>query len=235
MKKSITIADSLRTSVKPIQEKIFADSIVLGSIGNTTLPGKLTNVPFTQIPTSGQTAYVVGGLEVTKVLYNTTADITEETMEDAAIAVDASLEDSVTAQIRLQLEEKLVTDIKALSATVLVDAPDVRTTIIKLLTKFNPNVFTISMMTTVLVSYASYFELAFQGDPLTKQPNLKIVPCSSLLDVDVVILHAHGAVIGYDIKGVEVDRLAGKGAQSISIQGTLGTAFSADYVKRAVY
>jgi hypothetical protein len=237
MKKSLTISDSLRSSVKAIQENVFKNSPVLKALGNTMLTSKLTFVPFTQVPGVSDTAYVVGGLEVTKALHNIQADITDETMEDASINVESSLEDSISAQLRMKLEAQLITKLGLLTASVLTDNPDVRSTIIKLLAEFNPDVFTIAINTTVVVSYADFFELCFQGDPLTKQEKLTILPCSSIPNEsnDVYILHAHGSAVGYELKTLEHKRKGATGTTEIHAQGTFGAAFSTDFVKRATY
>lgn len=235
--KSITITDNLRTNLKPIVVDIFKNSPVLSAIGNTVLPSKFTYIPYTQIPEATDSSYVVGGLLATKALDNVLAEVTDETIEDAAIDIEGPLRDVITAQVRMKLETSLVTALKALTTTSLTDAPDARSAIIKLLAEFDPKVFSITDRTTVLVSYATYFELAFEGDPLTRVDMLNIVPCAFLADADndVIILHGHGAYIGYDIKDIEVVRKGSTGSNEINVQGTLGTAFSTDYVKRTTF
>lgn len=237
MKKSLTITDNLRTSVKDLQDKVFSNNLLLSALGNTALPGKFTYVPYTDVPALLSTTYVVGGLLVTKELHTLPAVITDETIEDAAIDILPALTDVLSAQLSYNLEDTVTTAIKALAVTPLVDAPTAKTAIHKLLASFIPTVFSITGTPIIAVSYNTYFDLYLDSDPITKLPGFNIVPCASLAnaDNDIIIMHPHGSVLGYELKELERTRAGGTGTSTINMQGTIGTAFSTSYVKRAVY
>ena len=235
--KSITLEDSGKSSHATIQRKALGTSALLGALTNVPLPGKTTYVPFLEVPKVTDTSFVVGGLTLTKKTHQASGTLTDETLEDSNVPLSPVLEDLLAMQLRLKLESDVTAKLKAdVTPSVLTGvAPTAPATVIGLLGALDPLVFDNSPI-IVTCSHARGIELVASTEikNLVTAGIVTIAPCTGMTYADIVVLHSHGAKIGYEATALEVDRSPGSQLSTVYVQGTLGSAFSPTYVKRAV-
>lgn len=232
---SITSGDGVKSTVlEDIMLNVFKDSIFLGAVGNTPIPSKYTFKPYTKVPAIGDTVFVIGGLTLTKVPLTSQATLTDETVEDSAVQISAALQGSLESQIRLELESNIITSLKAAIAPTAVAGTTVFEAAKDLLQALSPEVVSMKGELILAISHGSYIDLVVSAPSQHKALSnfVTFAPTAALSDTDVVLMHTHGAAVGYSLRAVEVERSAGSQTNLYLAQGFVGSDFATEYVAR---
>ena len=236
--KSLSFGTSAESSVKVLTDFTIASSPLLSAIGTLTLATKYTHVPYVDIPAKDATEYRIGGLSTEKKMFNVSATITDETLEDSSMELKEPLKNTIATQARIKLENLVLTKLRTdIVETELLDNSDATSTILKLLEEFDPALHAANTPIVVGIAYTTYYQLLVSAtsNAFVKAGLIKLAPSSGVAADEVIMVHPLGSAVGFDLSALEIERNAGKGSQTINAQGTYGASFAPTYVKRATF
>lgn len=232
--KSITIRDSEETKVRALELATFKESKLLSILRNLGMPGKYTDVPITKVPAPTDTAFVIGGVRVTKELTNAVGKLTDETLEDSSPNMEVALDNIVTSLSRAKLEKSIADHLVSGTATVGSASPDFAT-ILSLLSKFPETIHATEGKFVAAMSYNTWLTVLSKMTPiqyqLVKDGVVTLAPIVGMDDKKMSVFHTHGVLVGFGIRGIEKERNGSTQSDDLIIQLSIGYGADSDYIK----
>lgn len=235
--KSLTssVSGAEDTKVVELRQATLKGSKILPLLPVITMTGKYTDIPFIHLPANDDTTYRVGGLNVEKELLNAKATLVDETVEDASPNLEIALDKILSSQARLKLENYIADKFTSITATTKTASSASFATIVELLKSFPSQALAIEGSFVAVVSPMTYFTFLASMDnshrEMVKQGIVTLVPMNGLDDKALVVLHTQGVAIGFDILGLEKERVASSGKDELIVQLTAGFGYDSDYIK----
>lgn len=233
---SVTGAED--TKVDTLRQATLKGSKILPLLPTITMTGKYTDIPFIHLPDNDDTTYRVGGLNVEKDMLSARATLVDETVEDASPNLEVALDKILTSQARLKLENYIADKFTAITPTTGTASATSFATIVTLLKSFPSQALSIEGNFIAVVSPMTYFTFLASMDnahrEMVKQGIITLVPMNGLDDKALVVMHTQGIAIGFDIYGLEKERIASSGKDELIVQLTAGFGYDSDYIKYVV-
>lgn len=235
--KSLTssVSGAEDTKVVELRQATLKGSKALPLLPMYTMTGKYTDIPFIHLPDDDDTTYRIGGLNVEKSLINTSAELADETTEDASPNMEVALDRILTSQVRLKVENYIADKMTAVTAQTGVATSKTFDTIVEAIKKFPRQTMSIEGQFVALVSPLTHFTILGTMDnahrEMVKQGIITLVPMNGMGNDDMIVLHTQGVAIGFDIYELEKERKAGDNKDYLLAQLTVGFGYDADYLK----
>lgn len=237
--KDITSGDSNKTVILPIKQAFLESSPLIGRVfDKVDWDAGILLYPYTKVPKSGDTSYVIEGMELTKDNDFIDRAIVKETVEDAApeTKIYQTLVNIMVQDVSQKVEKTFVDQIIAdANITPVVGAGADWTGIVSLITDMGAYVYNTKGSFVVMLSLVDHLALAGDADFERAHDALKdkieVMVSTKLAAGQMIVIHEHGIAGSATIKEMEIDKTPSSDMASLIMAYRTGLNYDLDFIR----
>lgn len=237
--KGITSNPSNNTAILPIKQAFLESSPLVGRVfDKVDWNVGILLYPYTKVPESGDTTYLINGLTLSKDTDIVDRVIAKETVEDAAPetkireTLEAIMVQDVSQKVEKQLVDKIIADTNILPVA---GAGADWSGIVSLINDMGSYVFNTKGSFVVLMSLEDHLNLSSDADferaKGALQDKVALMVSTKLETGQMIVLHEHGIAGSIDLKDMEIASTPSSDMANLIMAYRTGLNYDVDFIR----